>query len=99
MKKITKKCFRDFLVDNCITGAVMVSYPDWNGGRDYKCLFNADENEIREGLGDFEYIEEVFTSEDLIKYRNDEVILSERNNRNENGITMCRLWQMVAWDL
>lgn len=95
MKKLTKKHFRNYIVDNCITGAVMVSYPDWNGGRNYKCILNADDDEIRECLRDFEYIEEVFTSEDLIKYRNDEVILSEQNN----DITMCRLWQMVAWDL
>jgi type 1 glutamine amidotransferase len=92
MEKITKKFFRNYLVDNGITNAVMVSYPDWNGGCDYVCILNGDEDKIREGLRDFEYIEEVFTSEDLIKYRNDEVILSERNN----NITMCRLWQMVA---
>jgi type 1 glutamine amidotransferase len=96
MGKITKNNFRNYIVDNGITGAVIVSYPDWNGGRDYECIINADEDELREGLSDFEYIEGVYSSENLVKHRNDEVVLAERNNRNNRGITMCRLWQMIV---
>lgn len=99
MKKITKNFFRNYLVDNGITSAVLISSPDWNGGRDYKCILNGDAYELREGLREFEYVEEVFTSEYLIKHRNDEVVLAERNNREKNEVTMCRLWQMVAWDI
>jgi hypothetical protein len=92
MKNITKNDFRNYLVDNGITSAVLVSCPDWKGGRDYICFLNADEDEIRKGLRDFEYIEGVYSSEELIKYRNEEVLLAERNNSTNK----CLLWQMVV---
>ena len=86
---ITKNKMRDFILSHGINNAIIVSSPDYKGGRDYNIILNTNEEDIT--LGDFEYIECVLTSEDLIKLRNKDFTMWE-NNLTEK---VCPLWVLL----
>lgn len=88
-KAMTRKEMRDFILSHGINNAIIVSSPDYKGGRYYNIILNTNEEDIT--LCDFEYIEGIFTSEELIRLRNEEFTMWE-DNLTEKA---CPLWVLL----
>lgn len=52
---MTKNQFREFILNRNISSVVVISCPDYNGGRQLKVYINKDKYDIE--LDDFEYVE------------------------------------------
>lgn len=66
---MTKNQFREFILNSNINSVIIISYPDYNGGRQLQVYINKDEYDIE--LKDFEYIEyEGKDKNQIVKDRN-----------------------------
>ena len=90
MEKIkkTKNYWREFILNNKLNKMIfwVISYPDWDGGR-FHCLIVRDRNyDVRENLGDFQYVAFEGDATALLKRLN-KVFIDLENNR-EYEITL-----------
>lgn len=65
----TKSQLRDAMLDAGITTVVVISYPDWNGGREHDVKFNTQSEKIKREA--FEYIEFEGDVTKALRHRND----------------------------
>jgi hypothetical protein len=65
----TKKEFREFLLANKVKTITVLSYPDWNGGRQCGVLFNKTEEEVYDDLPDFTYVEWWGDATEVLRHR------------------------------
>ena len=64
-----KKKFRELLLAKEIKSVIILSYPDWNGGRQCGIMFNTSLEEVRDDLSDYEYIEWWGDATEVLRHR------------------------------
>ena len=70
MSNLTKKGFRESLLNSGIRSVVVVSIADWRGGRQNKAILDVEATEVLTHLDAYDYIEFVGDTTDVVSRRN-----------------------------